>query len=378
MLTADIIFNILVLGLDAIGLLWLWRLQFRKETAIQIMILAFSSVSVVAAALIIQHAFGYRHFATLRFLGMAVFWHLPAVLIVLSKLYRMRILTLPAVLLACTYVYSYFLEPKNLQVTRYHFSSPLLHGLQRPIVMAQVSDVQAEEVSSYEEEVFETLSDLKPDLTVYTGDYLHVEDREKYVHQAAKLNVLLKGMTWRPPFGSYAVLGDSDIHDLWTDVFEGAPVKLLSNQTVVLRLPGTRALLVGLTPNTSRSRTGLMLRSAVGKPDGHDLSIYVGHSPDFVQAVAEDNATFLVLAGHTHGGQVQLPFVGPLITLSRLPRKYADYYGPYGKGVLSVSRGIGMERYDAPRLRFLCPPEIRLVILQSPTAVTQASRANTH
>ena len=94
------------------------------------------------------------------------------------------------------------------------------------------------------------------------------------------------------------------------------------------------------------------------------LQIFAGHSPDYVLALQQTDRPFLALAGHTHGGQVQLPLIGPLLTLTRLHRHYAEYYGVFGFGVLSVSRGIGMERQDAPRLRFLCPPEIRLITLQ--------------
>jgi predicted MPP superfamily phosphohydrolase len=71
----------------------------------------------------------------------------------------------------------------------------------------------------------------------------------------------------------------------------------------------------------------------------------------------------LLIAGHTHGGQVRLPGIGPLITLSRVRRSWAAGLTDIGRGrQLLVSRGIGMERGRAPRLRFLCRPE--LVVLE--------------
>ncbi|HBP17764.1 MAG TPA: hypothetical protein DEA08_08220 [Planctomycetes bacterium] len=84
--------------------------------------------------------------------------------------------------------------------------------------------------------------------------------------------------------------------------------------------------------------------------------IWLGHAPDV--ALTGPDAD-LILAGHTHGGQVQLPFFGPLLTLSRVPRGWAAGRTELpGGGTLIVSRGIGMERDDAPRLRFLCRPEL--------------------
>jgi len=87
--------------------------------------------------------------------------------------------------------------------------------------------------------------------------------------------------------------------------------------------------------------------------------IVMGHSPDF--ALGNVRADLLV-AGHTHGGQVRLPFIGPVITLSSVPRSWAAGLTELTGGrTLIVSRGIGMERGSAPRLRFLCRPELVIV-----------------
>jgi hypothetical protein len=86
----------------------------------------------------------------------------------------------------------------------------------------------------------------------------------------------------------------------------------------------------------------------------------LGHMPDFSLGSVDAD---LLIAGHTHGGQVQLPLVGPLLTLSQVPRSWASGLTEIEPGkMLVVSRGIGMERGLAPRLRFLCRPQ--LVILE--------------
>ena len=87
--------------------------------------------------------------------------------------------------------------------------------------------------------------------------------------------------------------------------------------------------------------------------------IVLGHSPNF--SLGDVDADLLI-AGHTHGGQVQLPLLGPLLTLTVAPRTWASGVTPIAPGkMLVVSRGIGMERANAPRLRFLCRPEVVVI-----------------
>lgn len=93
-----------------------------------------------------------------------------------------------------------------------------------------------------------------------------------------------------------------------------------------------------------------------------DHRIVISHSPDFVDSLQVP--VDLVLAGHTHGGQVVLPLFGPPKTSSRLPRAYAGGLNDYRGIPLHVSRGVGMERgFDVP-VRFLCPPEICVLDLR--------------
>ena len=71
-----------------------------------------------------------------------------------------------------------------------------------------------------------------------------------------------------------------------------------------------------------------------------------------------------LVTGHTHGGQVRLPIIGPLMTLSLVPRGWAAGLTELpGGGKLLVSRGLGMERGYAPRIRFRCRPELMVIDL---------------
>ena len=100
----------------------------------------------------------------------------------------------------------------------------------------------------------------------------------------------------------------------------------------------------------------------VPRPPDARTHIVVGHAPDFALGSVDAD---LLLAGHTHGGQVQIPFFGPIYTFSSVPRTWGGggLHSLSGDRVLYVSRGTGMERADAPRLRFNCRPELTVLEL---------------
>jgi hypothetical protein len=79
----------------------------------------------------------------------------------------------------------------------------------------------------------------------------------------------------------------------------------------------------------------------------------------------------LCLAGHTHGGQIRIPLVGPIVTLSYVPRSWARGFREVGATRLNVSAGIGCEHAaELPSMRLFCPPEMTLIELRpAPTPV---------
>ncbi len=99
-------------------------------------------------------------------------------------------------------------------------------------------------------------------------------------------------------------------------------------------------------------------------PDGA-IRILMSHLPDSMFLLSSQTRVDLVVAGHTHGGQVVLPLFGPRITFSQVPRHVAagGLHDVNGRRIY-VSRGVGVERGYAPRIRFLCPPEITLLTLE--------------
>jgi len=96
------------------------------------------------------------------------------------------------------------------------------------------------------------------------------------------------------------------------------------------------------------------------------VKILLGHRPDWVLRLPPNATVDLTVAGHTHGGQVQLPFLGPLITFSAVPTEVgAGGLHEVNGNRVYVSSGVGWEHGGAPRIRFMAPPTVGVITLES-------------
>jgi predicted MPP superfamily phosphohydrolase len=316
-------------------------------------------------------------FALAGLLADIIFLQTPAVLALLGVLLLRRAERRPrlaagAFLLAAALL-AVFLEarvfgPARLRVRTCELTDPALAGLARPVIIAVVADIQTDRVGPFERRVLARVRDARPDLVLFAGDYIQAHDPGRRRAQAARLRRVLLDLLPPAPLGSFAVPGNIDALDWHPDVFAGTGVRDLSGRTVSVRLPGGPLLaLSGLSMPESfipGPGTRQRLRDAA-PPDAFRLVL--GHSPDAAPPVAEAGLADLYVAGHTHGGQIVLPGFGPLLTLSRLPRRVAaGGVHRFGDTTLVLSRGLGMERGGAPRFRLFCPPEIVLVRLVPP------------
>lgn len=224
-----------------------------------------------------------------------------------------------------------------------------------------LADIQAREVSEFERGAVARLMSLEPDLILIPGDLAQVWPRstEESVEEFRALLAALDA-----PLGVWMVLGNTDSVDVVERALAGTRVRLLQDERVELAWRNRRIQLCGLGMDfgSPRARAATAeLESLVGE---EDVRILLAHYPDAYTLLRPGSRVDLLVAGHTHGGQVQIPFFGPPITLSGVPRRVAagGLHELEGRRVY-VSRGLGVERGWAPRLRFLCPPEITLLRL---------------
>lgn len=339
-----------VQGIADVGVLaWCAR---RRRPGTVIAGIVFTSGLALGLAL----ALGERGFGKIRLATWAVFFHGPLFLICASALLRRthRRWALGCALLAAAALGvaadAFLVEPHWLDVSHQVVRTSALENRVRIVVLA---DMQTDAVGAWEAAVLRRAALERPDLVLFPGDYLQSLTRAERQAQIAPWVEALRATRWRPRLGIFAVEGDVEPVG-WPEIFEGTGVTSLDH-TETLEIGELR--LTGLSLADSRDRR-LSLPDA--EPGRGAFHVVVGHAPDY--ALSDVDAD-LMIAGHTHGGQVQVPGFGPLITLSKVPRAWAGgglHVRP-GGGHLVVSRGIGMERRHAPRLRFWCRPELVVI-----------------
>lgn len=260
-------------------------------------------------------------------------------------------------------VYASFIEPYQLRLETATIQLPSQRAGTSPVTIGVLADIQTDRVGDYERAALDRLMALKPDLILLPGDLLQAS-REEREREAPAVQDLMRRLS--APGGVYFVLGESDQHGEMDRFLEGTAVRVLVNQVVRARVRDREITIGGLELNVRTPEAERAVQLLEEFPGLEDIRLLVSHWPDSVSAVRAGTRIDLVVAGHTHGGQVVIPFFGPPVTFTQVPRHVAaGGLHDMGEGRrIYVSRGVGMERGFAPRLRFLAPPEISLLELR--------------
>ena len=230
--------------------------------------------------------------------------------------------------------------------------------------VVQLSDIHLDEFTerSFLRLVIHRINRLAPDLVLLTGDFASRDPLPtRYGHEAIlHCAEIVKELTCPLRYG---VLGNHDTgigSQFVVDTLKGIGIPILVNQHIPIERHGQRFWLGGVDdPGTANP----ILDLAVPRdPDGP--VILMSHPPDFADDVVKHPRGPLVdvmLSGHSHGGQVRLPFLGPLI-LPPMGTKYVAGLFRFNAMQLYVNRGIGTVGLP---IRFNCLPEITHFTLQS-------------
>jgi len=241
-----------------------------------------------------------------------------------------------------------WVEPFWIQVTQSHVVAPPWARPTSALRIVHLSDLHSETPARVDTALVQRIRDLDPDLIAFTGDALNSPEG------LSQFRVTMTDLARVAP--TFAVLGNWDVwywRDL--DLYADTGVRLLDGDSEILQLRGVRVWIGG----ASVDDPGGIERALDEVPPGA-LTVFLHHYPERVES-ARARRVDLVLAGDTHGGQVRIPGVGPLIEMQRFGTYYDQGLHRVGDTYLYVNRGLGMEGGSAPRVRFLCRPEVALI-----------------
>lgn len=251
--------------------------------------------------------------------------------------------------------YGSFIEPKIITAQEYDVNIRKSYPA-REIKVVVMGDFH---LGPYNDEylienVVRKVERMKPDLILLTGDY--ISHKDEAVIGFAALNRL------KPAYGIFAVTGNHDY--LGEDVesvvntLQGYGVNFLRNTGITISAAGKDLYIAGVDDYWfgETDPTRALINKRPGQP-----SILIAHNPDMVNYVPTELRFGLMVSGHTHGGQIRLPFIGSLVQPpTDLPREYSQGLHEYEGRQIFITPGLGEV---GPRARLFNPPEISVINL---------------
>lgn len=367
----------------ALGLWILLRARPRPIGMLRVVVAAVTVGVFLVAKDLVCAQLGFDIFLVVSFAYFDLVFGVPLFATAVLLATRDRHVTKPVVAVACASflvipfgIYASFVEPYALRTEHATLALRSERAGNSPLVVVVLSDIQTLGVSDHERAAIQLAIDAHPDIVLMPGDLAQV-GRESFDELNAGLRALLAPLN--PPLGIWFVHGDCESSWDARRLLADSNVHILENEIVELTLRDRRVTLCGITLkyDSPGALTALGLMETRRGED--DIRIVFAHRPDVVYGLSPRTRVDLVVAGHTHGGQVQLPFFGPPLISSNVPRNVgAGGLHRIDDRSIYVSRGIGWEHGHAPPLRFLAPPEVSVITLESASDGARSSARDTH
>lgn len=247
--------------------------------------------------------------------------------------------------------YSFFIEPNRLVVHDYDLTYKVKNNA-KEIKIVQLSDLHMSEAFDLDnlERVVEEVNSQKPDIILFTGDLF---DNYSLYPYADDVQTRLAKLS--STHGKYAIWGNRDYGGgavrVYESIMQKAGFTILRNESTTISIQGQTMLLQGLDD----ALMGAVDVKSLQVNNAADYRIMMAHEPDIVDEFKNEDVD-LFLSGHSHGGQIRLPFQDIIYTSMAQKYKRGFYTMNEEKASqLYVHSGIGTTKIHA---RFLVPPSI--------------------
>lgn len=258
-------------------------------------------------------------------------------------------------------LYGFYYEPTDLKITQQIVQSPKI-PINSEIRLLHLGDLHIERLTQREKRILARVNDLAPDLILFSGDLLNLSYLADPSSQEA-VKQFLNGLS--APLGVYGVSGSPavDLPDLFPRLVAETPLTWLNDREIEISKGQCKISITGLTCTHQPEKDFARLQR-ISDTHPNEFKILLYHTPDIAPLSCQLGFD-LQLSGHTHGGQVCLPILGALFDGSLYRKSFESGRYRLKSMILYVTRGIGLEGAAAPRVRFLCPPEITLWSIHS-------------
>jgi uncharacterized protein len=268
-------------------------------------------------------------------------------------------------------LYSSELERHFLTVSHREITIPGLHAGFDGLRVVQLSDIHLDEFTEpiFLHETVKRINGLDPDIVLLTGDFVTRSPISGAFFKAAPWQCAKILSQLRCP-NRYACLGNHDVlvgKEEVTAALTSNDIVVVHNSYIPVERAGARFWLAGVEdPLEGQPDPEAAIPASIRNLPGEPV-ILLCHGPDYVDTLLAQpagQAVALMLSGHTHGGQIRLPFIGPLI-LPKFGKKYVEGWFRLGNLQLHVNRGLGTVGLP---FRFDCPPEVSVITLRAADA----------
>lgn len=251
-------------------------------------------------------------------------------------------------------LYSRFIAIKNIKTHEYKIVNKNFTNEYYGLKIVHISDIHYGRVTfdNELEELVKKVNRTKPDIIVFTGDLID-QDTKMSNEDNDRVAKILSKLTAR--IGKYAVSGNHDYYyKNWDLIIENSGFSNLNDKIDTIYLENKRYILIsGMSTNSygKKSISDKLKESTEFLKDKKNdekpiYSILLMHEPDYIDDLNINNYD-LVLAGHSHNGQVRIPFIGAIkSTLPSGSKKYYDRYYKIKNTDLYISNGIGTSKIN--------------------------------